>query len=72
MTSVSNTQLNGKRFNIYSLEERVTSKNLPGIMANFVIWIDDKNPKEARAIFDKVQLPSETTVYEGLKSTSEL
>lgn len=53
------------------MEERVTSKLLPGIMANFIVWIDDK-PKEGKAIFEKIILPEETTIFEQLQSTAEL
>jgi hypothetical protein len=68
---VVNTKLGDKRFKIYNLDERVTSKLLPGIKANFVIWIDDK-AKEGKAIFDSIQMPSETTIFEQLKSTADL
>lgn len=60
--------IDGKKFKVYELEEKLTSKRLPGIKANFVIWIDP-NTKESRAIFDKLSLPGETTVFEQLKST---
>jgi hypothetical protein len=71
LKSVTVKTIGGKQFKVYDLEERVTSKRLPGIKANFVIWVDP-NMKESRAIYEKLSLPGETTVFEQLKSTEEL
>lgn len=49
----------------------LTSKQLPGVRANFVIWIDDK-PEEPMAIYSKIKTPSETTIFEQLSSTIAL
>lgn len=58
-------------FKVYYLQEVVTSKQLPGVRANFVIWIDDK-PEEPTAIFKKIKTPSESTIFKQLSSTAEL
>ncbi len=40
LKSVTAKVIDGKKFKVYDLEEIPTSKQLPGIKANFVIWVD--------------------------------
>jgi hypothetical protein len=35
----------------------MTSKKLPEIKANFIVWVDDKT-KEGKLIFDKINMPT--------------
>ena len=42
LVNIEEKVIDKSRFKVYYLEEVFTSKQLPGIRANFVIWIDDK------------------------------
>lgn len=49
----------------------MTSKVLPEIKGNFIIWIDNKMD-EGRKIFESINLPKETCLLEQLTSNLEL
>jgi hypothetical protein len=55
----------------YFLREIQTPRELPLIQANFLLWIDD-NPEEGKQIYDKIEIPKETTILIQLLSTDEL
>ena len=52
----------------YFLKQIMTSKKLPSIKANLLIWIDDK-PKEGAKIFNLIKVPRETVMLIQLLST---
>lgn len=71
LVNIAEEIIDKQRFKVYYLEEVLTSKQLPGVRANFVVWIDDK-PQEPLAIYNKIKTPSETTVFQQLSSTAAL
>lgn len=56
---------------LYHLKQIESSRTLPEIKANFVVWIDD-DPTEGQLIYQKIKLPLETTILVQLLSTQEL
>jgi len=53
------------------LSQILTSKKLPEIRANFVVWVD-QNPQEGFNIFNQIKTPTQTTILVQLLSTAEL
>jgi hypothetical protein len=54
VSDIRDENIDGHLFRIYKLKQLQTSKKLPSIKANFVIWIDT-NTKEARKIYDSIE-----------------
>jgi hypothetical protein len=69
VTEVKKVKENNANFQIYMLQQIMTSKKLPVVKANFIVWVDNYKPEEGKKIFESVKMPGETSLLVQLGTT---